>query len=57
MLALALGGVSLLYSTVGQAGGTGFLAVMAFASFPANEMRPTALLLNFVLSRGTRPDC
>ncbi|WFU27875.1 sulfite exporter TauE/SafE family protein [Bradyrhizobium sp. CB1717] len=38
--------VSLLYATVGQAGGTAFLALMAFASFPANEMRPTALLLN-----------
>lgn len=40
--------VSLLYATVGQAGGTAFLALMAFASFPANEMRPTALLLNLV---------
>ncbi|EFH10335.1 hypothetical protein HMPREF0731_3447 [Pseudoroseomonas cervicalis ATCC 49957] len=40
--------VSLLYATVGQAGGTAFLAVMAFASFPAAEMRPTALLLNIV---------
>src|SRR5215475_8561334 len=48
MLALAFGAVSLLYSTVGQAGGTGFLAVMAFASFPTAEMRPTALLLNVI---------
>ncbi|PDT86663.1 brp/Blh family beta-carotene 15,15'-monooxygenase [Bradyrhizobium sp. Y36] len=40
--------VSLLYATVGQAGGTAFLALMAFASFPPNEMRPTALLLNIV---------
>jgi uncharacterized protein len=40
--------VSLLYATVGQAGGTAFLAIMAFAAFPANEMRPTALLLNIV---------
>jgi uncharacterized membrane protein YfcA len=40
--------VSLLYATVGQAGGTAFLAVMAFASFPPVEMRPTALLLNIV---------
>ena len=40
--------VSLLYATVGQAGGTAFLAVMAFAGFPAAEMRPTALLLNIV---------
>jgi uncharacterized membrane protein YfcA len=48
MFALLFGAVSLLYATVGQAGGTAFLALMAFASFPANEMRPTALLLNIV---------
>jgi uncharacterized membrane protein YfcA len=48
MLVLLFGAVSLLYATVGQAGGTAFLAVMAFASFPSNEMRPTALLLNIV---------
>jgi uncharacterized membrane protein YfcA len=40
--------VSLLYATAGQAGGTAFLAVMAFAAFPAAEMRATALLLNIV---------
>jgi hypothetical protein len=38
--------VSLLYAMVGQAGGTAFVAVMAFTGFPASEMRPTALLLN-----------
>jgi uncharacterized membrane protein YfcA len=48
MLTLAFGAISLLYSTVGQAGGTGFLAVMAFTAFPADEMRPTALLLNIL---------
>jgi uncharacterized protein len=48
MFALLFGAVSLLYATVGQAGGTAFLALMAFASFPSNEMRPTALLLNIV---------
>ena len=48
MLALLFGVVSLLYATVGQAGGTAFLAVMAFSSFAAHEMRPTALLLNIV---------
>jgi len=40
--------VSLLYATAGQAGGTAFVAVMAFASFPASEMRPTALFLNVI---------
>jgi uncharacterized protein len=48
MLAVLFSVVSLLYATVGQAGGTAFLALMAFASFPPNEMRPTALLLNIV---------
>jgi uncharacterized protein len=43
-----MGCVSLLYATAGQAGGTAFLAVMAFAGFPAAEMRPTALLLNII---------
>ena len=48
MFALLFGAVSLLYATVGQAGGTAFLALMALASFPSNEMRPTALWLNIV---------
>jgi uncharacterized membrane protein YfcA len=48
MFALLFGAVSLLYAAVGQAGGTAFLALMALASFPTNEMRPTALLLNIV---------
>ncbi len=39
-----IGCVSLFYATVGQAGGTAFLAVMAFAEFPAGEMRATALM-------------
>jgi uncharacterized membrane protein YfcA len=43
-----IGCVSLLYATAGQAGGTAFLAVMAFAEFPAAEMRGTALMLNIV---------
>jgi len=40
--------VSLLYATVGQAGGTAFLAIMALWGFPAAEMRPTALFLNII---------
>ncbi len=48
MLTACFAIVSLLYATVGQAGGTAFLALMAFASFSPNEMRPTALLLNIV---------
>src|SRR5271156_4432765 len=48
LIASAIPCVSLLYATAGQAGGTAFLAVMAFAAFPAAEMRATALLLNIV---------
>jgi hypothetical protein len=48
VFALLFGIISLLYSTVGQAGGTAFLALMAFANFPTSEMRPTALALNIV---------
>ena len=50
MLALLFGAISLLYATVGQAGGTSFLALMALASFPPSTMRPTALVLNIVAS-------
>jgi uncharacterized membrane protein YfcA len=48
LIAGLIGCVSLLYATAGQAGGTAFLAIMAFAAFPATEMRATALLLNIV---------
>src|ERR1700744_6505283 len=48
LVASLIGCVSLLYATAGQAGGTAFLAIMAFAAFPAIEMRATALLLNIV---------
>jgi uncharacterized protein len=48
LFALLFGVISLLYATVGQAGGTAFLALMAFAAFPPSEMRPTALALNIV---------
>jgi hypothetical protein len=47
-VAVPIGCVSTLYATAGQAGGTAFLAVMAFAEFPASEMRATALMLNVV---------
>ncbi len=48
VVAALIGFVSLLYATAGQAGGTAFIAVMAFAAFPATEMRAMALLLNIV---------
>jgi hypothetical protein len=48
LVAMSIGGVSLLYATAGQAGGTAFIAVMGLASFPASELRPTALFLNVI---------
>ena len=48
LLTALFGLVALLYATVGQAGGTAFLALMAFAAFAPGEMRPTALALNIV---------
>ncbi len=47
-IAILLAAVSLVYSTVGQAGGTAFLAIMAVMGLPADELRPTALILNIV---------
>jgi uncharacterized membrane protein YfcA len=48
VLTALIGCVSILYASVGQAGGTAFLPIMAFALLPAAEMRATALLLNIV---------
>ncbi len=39
-----------LYSTVGHGGGSGYLAVLAIAAIAPEQMRPTALLLNVVVS-------
>ncbi|MHC6157691.1 sulfite exporter TauE/SafE family protein [Bradyrhizobium sp. C9] len=50
MFSLVLAIISLLYTSVGQAGGTAFLALMAFAALPSTEMRPTALGLNIVVA-------
>lgn len=48
IIPILLAAASLIYATVGQAGGTAFLAVMAIMGFPATELRPTALTLNIV---------
>jgi hypothetical protein len=39
-----------LYAAVGHGGASGYLAVMAILSFPAATMRPTALVLNVIVS-------
>jgi uncharacterized membrane protein YfcA len=45
--------VALLYSTVGHAGASGYLAVMGLAGLAPEVMRPTALLLNIAVAAFT----
>lgn len=42
--------VAALYATVGHGGASGYLAVMALAGFDPAAMKPTALVLNVVVS-------
>lgn len=42
--------VALLYSSVGHAGATGYLAVMAIVGIQPELMKPTALMLNIVVA-------
>ncbi len=42
--------IALLYSTVGHAGASGYLATMALLSFAPDEMKSTALALNIVVA-------
>ena len=42
--------IALLYSTVGHAGASGYLATMALLSFPPVVMKPTALVLNIIVA-------
>ncbi len=41
---------SILYSSVGHAGASAYLAVMAFSGFVPETIKPTALLLNLVVA-------
>lgn len=42
--------ISFLYASVGHAGASGYLAVMALLSFPVESMKPISLTLNIVVS-------
>ena len=42
--------IAVLYSTVGHAGASGYLATMALLSFPPTVMKPTALILNIIVA-------
>jgi len=50
LFALALAVVALFYSAVGQAGGTGYVAVMGLIGFDPATIKPTALALNVLVS-------
>ncbi len=50
VFALALTVVALLYSAVGQAGGTGYVALMGLAGLDPATIKPTALALNILVS-------
>jgi uncharacterized protein len=47
---VALAVVAILYSAVGQAGGTGYVALMGLAGFAPATIKPTALALNLLVS-------
>ena len=48
--ALLFFAVAALYSSVGHAGASGYLMVMALATWPVAQMRPTALVLNIFVA-------
>jgi uncharacterized membrane protein YfcA len=50
MLAVAFWAAAILYSSVGHAGASGYLAAMAFVGTPTPMMRPTALVLNLLVA-------
>ncbi len=45
-----LGLVAFLYASVGHAGASGYIAVLALAGLPAAQIKPLALLLNLVVA-------
>lgn len=42
--------IATLYSSVGHAGASGYLAVMALLSFPSHEIKPISLILNIIVA-------
>lgn len=50
LLACAIFGAALLYTAVGHAGASGYLAAMAFFGVAPEVMRPTALTLNILVA-------
>lgn len=50
LVSLGIAVMALLYASVGHAGASGYIAVMALAGVAPAELRPTALLLNLAVS-------
>ena len=50
LLALAVGLIAFLYSSVGHAGASGYIATMALFGLASAVIRPTALLLNILVA-------
>ncbi len=50
LLFLAFAIVAWLYSSVGHAGASGYIAVMTLAGFAPNEIKPLALILNILVA-------
>jgi uncharacterized protein len=50
LIALLIFAVAVLYSTVGHAGASGYLAAMALFGLPPDVMKPTALVLNIIVA-------
>ncbi|WP_447761283.1 hypothetical protein [Sphingopyxis panaciterrae] len=50
LIALLMGLAAALYTSVGHAGASGYLAIMALLSVAPATMRPTALLLNIIVA-------
>jgi uncharacterized membrane protein YfcA len=50
LLSLVIGVIAFLYSSVGHAGASGYIAVMALWGLQVGEIRPTALILNIMVA-------
>jgi hypothetical protein len=50
LLCLAISFVAFLYSSVGHAGASGYIAVMTLAGIPATTIKPAALVLNIAVA-------
>ena len=50
LLALVFAAIAIVYASVGQAGATGYIAVMAIVGLSPDVIKPTALALNIVVA-------